>query len=486
MKWFRVERFKLYILIALVATSFIQVGILWNYQNEGLPTNFLWNIFASTNEKAPSDVSEYIKFFRITATEGYDESHFIIDENHEYYEELCLEVKYYLTNLLEEKNILHEQTYPEEEWGKVVVKKSFVYEFKTKINVNILSALLNVENDENQPFSSIYKIALLPRIDSNNNIGLYIYDGFKTYGFVLPFNEKGINREKYNEILSELEKEESYSYVVMNEWMGINKTPYSIKPDILIPRGSASEDFEDIICSVPKLLRDIDTSRKEELDEIAAKVLGSDKERLTWGIDMDNSIVFRNPSKTYKIHQDGLLEYKYLSQYDGAYKGSEIEALERSVEFIAQMSDLVKGADIYLSGIDSTKYGYYTFTFDYKVSQRPISFLEYPVNIGEEGVVNNAITINANKKKVLSCYWVLKEFSVGNSNLKIRTYPFNLLDDIFTKYSHLNFYNFSVKDVIISYEAKHSENEENLKPIWLIETIDGRKFTVEMEERKGE
>jgi len=486
MKRFRFERFKLYVLIILVVTSFIQVGILWNYQNEGLPTNFLWNIFDSSKSKVPSDVSDYVKLFRVTATEGYDESHFIIDEGNEYYDKLCNEAFYYLTNLLEGKNILSKQTYPEEYWGEVVVKKSFVYEFKTKVNISILKALLNIENSANQEFDGIYKMALLPRIDSNNNIGLYVYDGAKTYGFVLPFNKKGLSREKYNDILIELENNEYYSYVVMNEWMGINKTPYRIKPDILIPRGSASEDFEDIICSVPQIILNIDTNRKDDLEKIATKILGNDKERLTWGVDLDKSIVFRNPSKSYKIHQDGLLEYKYLSQYDRADRGTEIEALERAIEFIAQMADLVEGADIYLSGINSEKEGYYTFTFDYKVNQRPVSFLQYPVNTGIEGFVNNAITINANKKKVLSCYWILKEFSIGSNTLKIRTYPFDLLDDVFKKYEYLNFSNFSVKDVIISYEGKYSENEEHLRPVWVIETIDGKYYTVEMKDKKGE
>ena len=208
MKRFRFERFKLYVLIILVVTSFIQVGILWNYQNEGLPTNFLWNIFDSSKSKVPSDVSDYVKLFRVTATEGYDESHFIIDEGNEYYDKLCNEAFYYLTNLLEGKNILSKQTYPEEYWGEVVVKKSFVYEFKTKVNISILTALLNIENSANQEFDGIYKMALLPRIDSNNNIGLYVYDGAKTYGFVLPFNKKGLSREKYNDILIELENNE--------------------------------------------------------------------------------------------------------------------------------------------------------------------------------------------------------------------------------------------------------------------------------------
>lgn len=486
MRRFNVERFKLYILAMLVATSFIQVGILWNYQNEGLPTNFLWNIFESSIKKTPGDVSDYVKLFRVSATEGYDESHFILDESHEYYEKLCNEAFYYLANLLEGKNILGKQTYSEEYWGEVVVKKSFVYEFKTKISLNILNALLQIEKPANQEFDGVYKMALLPRVDSNNNIGLYIYDGTKTYGFVLPFSKKGFSREKYNEILVSLEVNESYSYVVMHEWMGINKTPYRIKPDILIPRGSASEEFEDIICTVPQIIKNTDTSSKDDLEKIAAKILGKDKERLTWGVDLDKAIIFRNPSKSYKIHQDGLLEYKYLSQYDRADKGTEIEALERAVEFIANMADLVKGAEIYLSGIDRDNDGYYTFTFDYKVNHNPIAFLEYPVNTGKEGFVNNAITINANKKKVLSCYWILKEFSIGSSNLEIRTYPFDLLDDVFKKYDYLNFSNFSLKDVIISYEAKSSKNEEHLKPVWVIETMDGRYFTVEMKDKKGE
>lgn len=376
MRRVKVERFKFYILLVLVITSFIQVGILWSYQNEGLPTNFLWNIFANGEKKVRINVGDYVKPYRITATEGYDEAHYVIDESHEYYDKLWNEAGYYISSLLGEKNIVEKQTYTEEYWGEVVVKKSFVYEFKTKISTNILGSLLKIDKISNHEFDGIYKMAVLPRVDSNNNIGLYIYDGIKTYEFVLPLRPKGLSRDDYNNMLTTLgEGDDSYNYIVMNELMGINKTPYVIKPDTLIPRGSSWEDFDDIISMVPQDITNLGPTKKNDLENIATKVLGSDKERLTWGIDMDNSIVFRNPSKIYKLHRDGLLEYSYLYQFDKSDKGNEIEALENVLEFIGGKVDFVKGADIYLSGVKDNEDGYYTFTFDYKVNKRPVCFL---------------------------------------------------------------------------------------------------------------
>jgi hypothetical protein len=280
--------------------------------------------------------------------------------------------------------------------------------------------------------------------------------------------------------------DDSIGYVVMRELMGRDKTPYSIKPDVLIPYGSTLEEFDDIECMVPEDIKNLHPTKQNDLEDIATKLLGSDKERLTGVVETDNTIVFRNPSKTYKIHSDGLLEYKYLYQFDKSDKGKDLEALETALKFIGGKADLIKGADIYLSGIKDNEDEYYTFTFDYKVNQRSVSFINYPVNSGKDSSLNNAITITANKKKVISCYWILKEFIIGRDKLKIRTYPLDLLEDTFIKYDYLNFSNFSVKDVSISYEAKYGTNNERLRPVWLIETIDGKFFIVEMKKKKGD
>lgn len=487
MRRFRFERFKLYILTVLVIASFIQVGILWSYQNEGLPTNFLWSIFASSKNIVSVDVGDYVKPYRITATEGYGENHFVIDENHSYFGRLSDELEYYMSVLLSGKNIIEKQTYSEDYWGDVVVKKSFVYEFKTKISISVLAALLNVESVSGQEFEGVYKMALLPRIDSNNNVGFYVYDGIKTYGFVLKFKPKGLSRDDYDSMLTTLEEgDDSYSYVVMGEWLGINKTPYSVKPDVLIPQGSDSEDFDDIISIVPQDIQNLDPNKKGDLEKIATDVLGNDKDRLTWGVEMDNSIVFRNPSKIYKLRRDGLLEYRYLHQIDKSDKGSQIEALEVALKFIGSKVKLVKGAEIYLTGVTDSYAGYYTFTFDYKVNHKNVCFYNYPIGSNDGQFVNNAITIRVNKKKVISCYWILKEFSIGNSSLKIRTFPYDILDDVFKKYEYLNFSNFSVKDVNMSYEMKYSTVNKQLRPVWLIESIDNKYYLVEMKEKKGD
>jgi len=56
MKWLGRERLKLYILFLLILTSFIQVGILWYYQNRGVPTNFLWGFFYKAQRETEYDM----------------------------------------------------------------------------------------------------------------------------------------------------------------------------------------------------------------------------------------------------------------------------------------------------------------------------------------------------------------------------------------------------------------------------------------------
>ena len=53
------EKVKQYILVILVITSIIQVGVLWNYQRRGMPTNFLWNIISAKNNQVTIDMEDF-------------------------------------------------------------------------------------------------------------------------------------------------------------------------------------------------------------------------------------------------------------------------------------------------------------------------------------------------------------------------------------------------------------------------------------------
>jgi len=53
------------------------------------------------------------------------------------------DAKAYIKYLLTDKNVTSKEEYGKEFWGDVVLKKSFVFEFKTCISSELLAAFLN-------------------------------------------------------------------------------------------------------------------------------------------------------------------------------------------------------------------------------------------------------------------------------------------------------------------------------------------------------
>ncbi|MFZ5989346.1 MAG: hypothetical protein ACOYWZ_19805 [Bacillota bacterium] len=483
MSWLKRERLKLYILLILVITSFIQVGILWNYQNQGEPTNFLLGIFYGKNKEISVDIGNHFEPYRIVISEGFENPHWIVSEKQKYYDELWEDAKSYLSNILTGKNVIMEQEYTEEFWGEVVLKKSFIFEFKTKISNNLLSAFLKLGSPSNLKLGGIYKMAILPSENINNNVSLYIYDGTRVAKYVVPFNFEGLTRDNYDGIISEFYSKEIEGYSVIKEHrLNINKLSYNLRPDVLIVlEGNKYRSFNNIILDTPDYIDRINPNRRTDLEKIAEDILGREKEDYIRAVDMYNVIVFQNLSNMYKIYRDGLLEYKYLSVIGKTDKGNESEAFEKALKFIKERDSLISGIDVYLTGIIDQG-DYYTFTFDYRFDGMPITFDKYTVMDKDKKSLNNAITIDANSKRVLSCYWILKEIEKGSEELQLNVNFEALLNDAFSKYIELN-NSFSIKDLYISYKVKSNLSSQNLKPVWVIEALDDKRYIVPMREK---
>jgi len=145
----------------------------------------------------------------------------------------------------------------------------------------------------------------------------------------------------------------------------------------------------------------------------------------------------------------------------------------------------VSGVDVYLSGIVEQN-GYYSFTFDYKFNDIAVSFNEYTVNNKDKNKLNHAITVDANSQRVLSCYWILKEFKTGRENLMLNVKFESLFDDIFNLYKDISIKDFSVKDINMAYEVKFSTESQSLEPVWIVETMEGKRYVVPMQKKPPE
>ncbi|NMB33303.1 MAG: hypothetical protein GX992_03560 [Clostridium sp.] len=481
MRCFSRERVKLYILLILIAMSFIQVGILRYYQNPGMPTNFLLNVFGHRDNKITYDVGYFFKPYRIVVTEGFENPHWLINEDSGFYDPLWDEAKTYINNLLTKKNISYQGEYAREHWGEVVLKKSFVYEFKTLISTELLTAFLNADSVSDFKTGGIYKMAILPSEDINRNITLYIYNGLTVSKYIMPFEKKGLYINDFDGIINALYEEDGDSYSVIREYISSHVYGY-LSPDVLIvAKGERFRDYNSIICNVPESIKKVHGDGG--LQKLAQSVLADEESEYLKNIDVYGTIVFQNLNNIYRIYEDGLLEYHYLYVIDNSDRGSESEALQKALEFIKSKEDLMsKDTELYLSGITRNP-NHYTFTFDYKYSDNLVLVNDYKVNNRDSKTLDHAITIEVNSKRVIGCHWLLKNFKRGNNKYSLSVKFEDLFDDVFSSYQDLDRGMFSIRDLNIAYEIGYSSKGQVLKPTWSIETMRKTRYIVPMREK---
>ncbi|NLD46857.1 MAG: hypothetical protein GX660_06610, partial [Clostridiaceae bacterium] len=238
------ERKKLFVLIVLVLTSFIQVGIL--YQNQGLPFNFLWGVFNRSTKDINYDISNYLKPYKVIVSDAYM-SHWVIDENDENYEQIWEDARYYIQKILSNKVIKQEAF---SDWGQVAIKESVIFDFKTKLSTDLLSEFVKTNTSADFQMEGIYKMAIVPNDEINNNVTVFLYDKNTVRKYVLPFNAKGLGRDHYDAIIYSLQKDKSLmSYYLIKETVSNLE---NIRQDVLVVTGSnIYREFDKIYCKVP-------------------------------------------------------------------------------------------------------------------------------------------------------------------------------------------------------------------------------------------
>lgn len=480
------EKLKQYILVILVITSIIQVGVLWSFQSRGIPTNFLWNIISSKNNTVTIDIDDFFKPFKVVVGEGFENPHWVINEEDSHFDEIWKDAKYYLGNIISNKKIINEKEFSENQWKEVIEKKSVIIEFKNNISSNLIAAFLGANISANFKLEEIHKVAILPTENINNNVNIYIYGNKMVYLYTVGFYEKGLSRKDYEWIIEDLYTEKKDSFEVVNEIIrSTERSPFYFKPDVLIvAKGNKYREFYNIISSIPYDIPDLDSVvnvANVDIDLIAEDILGNEKDSYIQSMDMANMIVFKNFSNRYNIYKDGLLEYNYLSVIGKREKGNEIEAFKKALEFIKRRENLITDLDIYLAKMVD-KGEYYSFYFDYKFNNLPVVINQYPAKNSTKKL-DHAITISANSKRVLSCEWVLRNFKIGSRSVELNMNFGDLLDDTFELYTDLANSGFSIKDKNVSYEVNYNVNSVSIKPTWVIETIEDRRYIVPMKQK---
>lgn len=491
------EIVKSLILALLILTSLIQVGILWNQKNHGLPISFFTRLFLPagvTSEDVDKSKGDYLQPYKIIVSEGLDDNQWLIDRKNKYYEKLWSDARLYISDILSPKQGLKrsEMPYSEEVWSGIAAeKKGFVFEFKSNLGPSLLSWFdTSSSGSSNDALLGIHKMIVLPWEDLNynsNTIYLLDSDAGKIYKYTISTDKKHLNKDLYEEIFKDLAKNTNLrSYRVIKSVMpDARKKPFPIRDDILIiSTGPKHVSLPEITCYIPNTIDGRDIS----LEELANGILGSDKDNFDFSVDVMDTKVFRNVNNTFRLYSDGVLDYRYLTAVEASDKGSINDAMKNALLFISKRKGMLSGVDhIYLSGINKGVDNYYEFTFDYCVGGMPVQF-NFKPKLKDDGPLLNAITIRANSKRVLSCWWIMRSFRQSKETNEFNLRFEYMMDVMFEQNAELKdkINELYIEDIDLCYEVKTGMSEKNIGPAWIIKTKDGRYYPVDIRVNKGD
>ena len=475
------NKLKSFILAILVISSFVQVGILWDYQSRRFPFSFISNVFSSGKIEDKTDViekarKEVYKPYRLTISNG-NETHWLIGEDDKIKYELFNEVNQYLKRILStsEGSSLSENLWPE-----LVVKKSIMIEFRTGFKTNLLKWFLNIRGASGENPNSIQKILMSPDEDINNNNTIYILSSKGLYKYVIPFNKNGILKREYSNIINNLEKNTRIvQYKIFKEIDPNNvissKLPFSIPKDTLcIVHGTRYFKYHTINYYVK--------TKTADIEEIAIAILGNEKESFDRYIE-SNALVFKNINNTYRLYNDGLLEYKYVPGVEDQEKGDIGEAFEKAYFFINRVKNSFIDADdsLYLKNIKDDNPNYYEFIFDYKADELPV-YINFDAKGKDKEPLKNALTIKVDSKRIIECRWYIINIEENRTQREYNVYFQDMLDDLSKKYGRQKLGDFNIKNVTRAYLI--NDNAFNtFSPVWIIENPNEEYYYVELKEK---
>ncbi len=481
MKKLNKEILKSLILLILILASTIQIGILWSLQSPRFPISILTRFFDTINEntyqaKPKESMELYFNPTRIIVSEGKEQTKWAILKGNLTYGELWNEVKNnYIKTILDRKPDKILQT--NDEWVNLIDKKGISFEFNTLFTTKVVEWFYGIET--NSEIKGIQKIAIFPWEDINSSIiTVYLDDGSKIYKYLIKIDQKK-SKEYYSKIIERLNRNNTLiRYSVVKDKF---PSSFPIKQDILITGGLKSESIKDIYCFIPEKIRidKIENLKEKDIDSLSYEILKNEQLSYIPAQDLDKTIVFKDVENIYRIYNNGVLEYKYLPKVQEIDKGKLKDSFIKVLDFIKKRNDLISGVDIDLAQINSQKKDRYVFTFDYSINGYPIKMSLFNKSNNN---ISNAIVIEANSNRVLSCTWVIRNVELDKEYKKYDIEFTNFLNYFNQTYKAENL-NFYIENIRIGYVvSSNGLSYESNSPKWILKTPK-RYYTLPMKEK---
>ncbi|HHU16964.1 MAG TPA: hypothetical protein GXZ70_01885, partial [Clostridiales bacterium] len=405
---------SIFIIILLLLCVF-QLGILWSEKNPGIPFPFssrmrLWN----SNENIDLDEvkKNYYCADAIIVSNGKRDLYYPLEPGSSLYRAVWNDMQNsYLKQIIEKKPVLSDRN-----WYSLIKMKCIVVQFKNPIPTGIIRWFTGAEPTVPPAVKQIYKIAIFPSesINYSENI-LYVYDSENVYKYTVTIGQDGMKRDDYIKAIDTIDNGDVFP---MNRLVA--SYPSVENPELLVSLIDSEKKIWDLLVKTPNEI----VFNNDNIDRIDEYLLEDYRSSIVTKFSEDGTnLIFSNEERVYRYYMNGFLDYQYRNKNSGD-KGLVEEALEKAITFIEyRKKNLVDGADICLSSVNKDDDGlnYYIFTFDYVMDGMEIKILN-----DRDKTVKSAITVCANRDRVVDVKWYIKTFAYN---------------DYYTNYN-LNFYNF--------------------------------------------
>lgn len=481
------ERLKSGILIVLIVFSAVQVYVYWKGDK-------LESFFERTysNDRYNFLVDEFFRPDRIIVSEGFDESHWMLKKNSWEYGVIWEDAKSYIKDFLAKGEYKEVVPFDYDNWSNVIIRKSVLIEFDGEVDASLVSTFLgNSATKDVEPYH-VKKVLLQPFEDVNNVMTYYIADEEDIYKVKSPITDNRLPKEAYDKLIESLAGKPSFmKYSLINEIFPNKEiAPFNISSDVLVAIDDTStEKYNTYFCMLPILLDDIMFNNNSDLEDLSKEVLGENRDYYDVGVDADGTVVFKNVDNIFRIYKDGVLEYKYLDTVQKNKDESIIKSFKKATEFVANLKGLTEGADITLVSAKKNRKGEegYRFTFDYKIDDVPVIINNYKSQVIPELSFNNAIEIVSTSNRVISCYWLLRDFDKAQDWVHYYIGFEGLLDELFRKYN-IDRKNLEIQDMYNAYVVDSNNSDGFLEPYLIaksaVKTKPNEFYAVELRRRE--
>lgn len=462
------ERLKTIIIYILIVSGIIQVGILWNYQNQGAPISFFERLFRNDIQISNETVREALFIpDKIVISDGeYSSSHWVITQKDEFYNGFWNEARAGLVKIADGKVKL---TASAESWNDIVEKQGFMVDFRYTLEPELFGWFMGTGAPPRD--MPAFRKVMVKRDIINNNIGtFYIYgsDGIVYASSPIRY-EYAIN---LTNAINKLYKETSKSNRRYYSLAGSNIQKENDEPDVLYSAVSPRYWPYPIFSSDPP---DVELM----MDSIDDIILGNDAGRYNKFMYNEDIIQFTYGSNIYRYYTDGYLKYRYLGSAEQSNSARAANALLNAYQFVVRINEIYDSdAQLRLTDVKKRAGGIYEFGFDYRINGMPVR-TDYEMKEGNGIKLRHAVTILADSNRVLECDWLIRNFRQTGAGM----YNDRMLELL--GYEGISFDDVKIRQIDIGYYIDNKQIAA-IEPSLVIETKENELVLLNMLPEEGD